>query len=164
AQVAPAAARGPGQRRRRSVGAGGRRGERARSRPGAAALERRAAAGRPAGRPRGPELRRDRRGARHSRRHGDVAAGAGTRPAAHADGLGGRRQGRSCGTAEGEMTPERNISEAELHAYLDSELTAEDRADVEALLAAAPAEAGLVRDFRDLNEALRERYAGRLEE
>jgi anti-sigma factor RsiW len=62
------------------------------------------------------------------------------------------------------MTPERHISEAELHAYLDGELTAEDRADVEALLAAATAEAGLVRDYRDMNEALRERYAGRLEE
>ena len=39
------------------------------------------------------------------------------------------------------MTPERRISEAELHAYVDGELTAEDRAEVEALLAAAPAEA-----------------------
>src|ERR1700704_1876687 len=61
------------------------------------------------------------------------------------------------------MTPERRISEAELHAYLDGELAPEDRAEVEALLAAAPAEAGLVRDFRDLNEAIAERYAGRLD-
>jgi anti-sigma factor RsiW len=62
------------------------------------------------------------------------------------------------------MTPERRISEAELHAYLDGELTPEDRAEVEALLAAAPAEASLLRDFRELNEAIGERYAGRLEE
>ena len=62
------------------------------------------------------------------------------------------------------MTPERRISETELHAYLDGELTPEDRAEVEALLAAAPAEAGLVRDFRDLNEAIGQRYAGRLDE
>jgi anti-sigma factor RsiW len=61
------------------------------------------------------------------------------------------------------MTPERRISEAELHAYLDGELAPEDRAEVEALLAAAPAEASLVRDFRDLNEAIAERYAGRLD-
>jgi anti-sigma factor RsiW len=57
------------------------------------------------------------------------------------------------------MTPERRISEAELHAYVDGELTAEDRAEVEALLAAAPAESGLVRDIRELNAALVQRYA-----
>ncbi len=62
------------------------------------------------------------------------------------------------------MIPERRISEAELHAYVDGELTLEDRAEVEAMLAAAPAEAGLVRDFRDLNAAIGQRYAGRLEE
>jgi anti-sigma factor RsiW len=61
------------------------------------------------------------------------------------------------------MTPERRISEAELHAYLDGELTPEDRAEVEALLAAARADADLLRDFRDLNQALGERYAGRLD-
>ena len=61
------------------------------------------------------------------------------------------------------MTPERRISEAELHAYLDGELTAEDRVDVEALLAMAPAEASLLRDFRELNAAIGERYADRLE-
>ena len=62
------------------------------------------------------------------------------------------------------MTPERRISEADLHAYLDGELTPEDRAEVEAALAAAPAEAALVREFRDLNEAAQKRYAGRLAE
>src|SRR4051794_21401083 len=110
------------------------------------------------------ELRRDRRGAGDPRGHGDVAAGARARPAAHAHGLRGRRQGRSCSAAEGQMIPERRISEAELHAYVDGELTPQDRAEVEAMLAAAPAEAGLVRDFRDLNAAIGQRYAGRLEE
>jgi anti-sigma factor RsiW len=62
------------------------------------------------------------------------------------------------------MTPERRISEAELHAYVDGELTPEDRAEVEAWLVTAPADAGLVRDFRDLNEAMGQRYAGRLAE
>ena len=61
------------------------------------------------------------------------------------------------------MTPERRISEAELHAYLDDELAAEDRAEVEALLASGPVEAGLVHDFRELNEAIVRRYASRLD-
>ncbi len=62
------------------------------------------------------------------------------------------------------MTPERRIGESELHAYLDGELTPEDRAEMEALLVASPGEAGLVREFRDLNEAIVQRYAGRLDE
>lgn len=62
------------------------------------------------------------------------------------------------------MTPDGRISEAELHAYLDGELTPEDRAELEMLLAAAPSEAGLVREFRELNEALGQRYASRLAE
>jgi anti-sigma factor RsiW len=61
------------------------------------------------------------------------------------------------------MTPERRIGEAELHAYLDGELAGEDRAEVEALLAAGPAELALLRDFRDLNEAIVQRYANRLD-
>jgi anti-sigma factor RsiW len=60
------------------------------------------------------------------------------------------------------MTPERHISEAELHAYLDGELTAEDRAELEALLAVNPAEALLVHDIRDLHEAMAQQYAGLL--
>src|SRR5262249_11275517 len=60
------------------------------------------------------------------------------------------------------MTPERRIGEAELHAYLDGELAAEERAEMEALLAADPVELALVRDFRDLNEAIVRRYASRL--
>src|SRR5262245_39176776 len=60
------------------------------------------------------------------------------------------------------MTPERRISEAELHAYVDGELATEDRAEVEALLAANPAEALLVRGRRDFNEAMARRYASPL--
>jgi anti-sigma factor RsiW len=62
------------------------------------------------------------------------------------------------------MTAPRRISELELHALVDGELTGEERAEVEALLAASPTEQALARDFRDLNQALRARYAGRLEE
>ena len=61
------------------------------------------------------------------------------------------------------MTPERRIGEAELHAYLDGELAAEERAEMEALLAAGPAELALLSDFRDLNEAIVRRYASRLD-
>lgn len=62
------------------------------------------------------------------------------------------------------MTAPRRISEAELHALVDGELTEEARAEAEALLAAAPADEALAREFRSLNEAMRARYAGRLEE
>jgi anti-sigma factor RsiW len=61
------------------------------------------------------------------------------------------------------MTPERRVSESELHAYLDGELAPDERAEVEAMLAATPAEAELLRDFRELNAALAERYGGLLE-
>lgn len=60
--------------------------------------------------------------------------------------------------------PERRITETELHAFLDGELAADDRAEVEAWLATNPVDAGLLRDFSDLNIAIRERYAGRLME
>ena len=61
------------------------------------------------------------------------------------------------------MTAERRITETELHALIDGELTAEERAEVEALLGAAPVEASLLHDYRELNEAIRARYADRLE-
>jgi anti-sigma factor RsiW len=61
------------------------------------------------------------------------------------------------------MTAERSISEAELHALVDGELAPQERADLEALLAASPPDAGLVREVRELNEAMRARYADRLE-
>jgi anti-sigma factor RsiW len=59
------------------------------------------------------------------------------------------------------MTAPRRISEAEINALVDGELTIEERVEVEALL--APAEQALARDLRELNEALKARYAGRLE-
>lgn len=62
------------------------------------------------------------------------------------------------------MTGQRGVSEAELHAFVDGELTPEERAEVEAMLAAAPSEHALAHEFRDLNEAIRGRYAGRLKE
>lgn len=61
------------------------------------------------------------------------------------------------------MTAPRRISETEINALVDGELTGEERVEVEALLAAAPAEQALARDLHELNEAIRARYAGRLE-
>ena len=43
------------------------------------------------------------------------------------------------------MTAPRRISELELHALVDGELTGEERAEVEALLAASPTEQALAR-------------------
>ena len=62
------------------------------------------------------------------------------------------------------MTAPRRASEAELHALVDGELTGEERAEVEALLAAAPADQALAREFSLLNEAMQSQYAGRLTE
>ncbi len=62
------------------------------------------------------------------------------------------------------MTAPHRISETELHAFVDGELTADECAEVEAALAASPSDQELVRDVRDLNDALRQRYAGRLAE
>jgi anti-sigma factor RsiW len=62
------------------------------------------------------------------------------------------------------MSAPRRIGDAELHAFLDGELAGAERAEVEALLAAGAPEQQLLRDFHDINEALRARYAGRLEE
>jgi len=62
------------------------------------------------------------------------------------------------------MSAERKITETELHALVDGELVADERTAIELLLAGAPAEQALVRDIRDLNEAMRVRYADRLEQ
>jgi anti-sigma factor RsiW len=62
------------------------------------------------------------------------------------------------------MTGQRRISEAELHALVDGELTAEERTEVEAALAAAPPELALARELGELNETLRAHYAGKLDE
>ncbi|MBX9588179.1 MAG: anti-sigma factor [Hyphomonadaceae bacterium] len=61
------------------------------------------------------------------------------------------------------MAPRRS-SESELHAFVDGELTADERAEVEAALASSPQALELVRDVREINDALRQRYAGRLSE
>ena len=62
------------------------------------------------------------------------------------------------------MSAPHRIAEAELHALVDGELTDAERTELEALLATSPAEQALVRDVRELNEQLRARYAGRLDE
>ncbi len=62
------------------------------------------------------------------------------------------------------MTAPRRIGETELHALVDGELTGEERAEAEALLTASPADEALARELRGLNEAMRARYAGRLDE
>jgi anti-sigma factor RsiW len=62
------------------------------------------------------------------------------------------------------MTGQRPISESELHAFVDGELGAEEHAELEALLASAPAEQAVVAELRDINELIRARYAGRLGE
>src|SRR6195256_3963084 len=54
--------------------------------------------------------------------------------------------------------PKISITEDELHAYVDNELPAERRADVEAWLAAHPDDAERVRSWREMAEALHARY------
>src|ERR1700716_2856148 len=54
--------------------------------------------------------------------------------------------------------PEIPVTEDELHAYVDNELPAERRADVEAWLAAHPDDAERVRSWRAMAEALHARY------
>src|SRR3984885_9736463 len=50
------------------------------------------------------------------------------------------------------------VTEDELHAYVDNELPAERRGDVEAWLAAHPDDAGRVQSWRAMAEALHARY------
>jgi anti-sigma factor RsiW len=52
------------------------------------------------------------------------------------------------------------VTEDELHAYVDNELPAERRGDVEAWLAVHPDDAERVRSWRAMAEALHARYAG----
>jgi len=61
-------------------------------------------------------------------------------------------------------SPGQRLSEAEVNAYIDGELALEDRDEVEGRLAASPADADYVHDIRELNEAMRARYAARLAE
>ncbi len=60
------------------------------------------------------------------------------------------------------MTP-RRVSETELHAFVDGELTPQERAEIETLLQASPSDQALVRELTELNEALRARYSDRLD-
>jgi anti-sigma factor RsiW len=62
------------------------------------------------------------------------------------------------------MTGPRRLSETELHAFVDGELAPTEKADVEAVLEALPAEAATARELRDLNAALQARYAYKLSE
>src|ERR1700737_746800 len=54
--------------------------------------------------------------------------------------------------------PKIPVTEDELHAYVDNELPVERRSDVEAWLAAHPDDAGRVRSWRAMAEALHTRY------
>ena len=56
------------------------------------------------------------------------------------------------------------VTEDELHAYVDNELPAERRGDVEAWLAAHPGEAARVQSWRTMAEALHARYDSVLDE
>lgn len=56
------------------------------------------------------------------------------------------------------MNGPRRISEAELHAFVDGELAPAEHAEIAELLAASPADLALVREVRELNEAIRARY------
>ena len=60
------------------------------------------------------------------------------------------------------MIAPRRITEADLHAIVDGEFTVEERAEVDASL--SPPDRETVRALNDLNDALKQRYAGRLEE
>ncbi len=62
------------------------------------------------------------------------------------------------------MSGPRRISEAELHAFVDGELAPAEHAEVAELLAASPADLALVREIREINEAIRARYGGPLAE
>jgi anti-sigma factor RsiW len=54
--------------------------------------------------------------------------------------------------------PKISVTEDELHAYVDNELPAERRSDVEAWLAAHPDDAARVQSWREMADGLRARY------
>jgi len=62
------------------------------------------------------------------------------------------------------MTGPRRISEAEVHAFVDGELAPPEHAEVADLLAASPTDLALVREIREINEAIRARYGGAVAE
>src|ERR1700757_3720215 len=60
--------------------------------------------------------------------------------------------------------PKIPVTEDELHAYVDNELPAERRGDVEAWLTAHPDDAARVQSWRTMAEMLHERYDSVLDE
>ena len=60
--------------------------------------------------------------------------------------------------------PKIPVTEDELHAYVDNELPAERRGDVETWLAAHPEEAARVQSWRAMADALHARYDSVLDE
>ncbi len=62
------------------------------------------------------------------------------------------------------MSGPRRVSEAELHAFVDDELAPAEHGEVAELIAASPADQALVRELREINEAIRARYGGPLPE
>jgi anti-sigma factor RsiW len=58
----------------------------------------------------------------------------------------------------------RRLSESDLHALVDGELAPEERDELEAALASSPADVELVRQIRDLNDALEQRYPVRTDD
>jgi len=62
------------------------------------------------------------------------------------------------------MTSPRRLSETELHAFVDDELAPAEKADVEAVMASSPTDATAARELRELNAAMRTRYAFKLDE
>jgi anti-sigma factor RsiW len=60
--------------------------------------------------------------------------------------------------------PKIPVTEDELHAYVDNELPAERRGDVEAWLAARPEDAARVQSWRAMAEMLHARYDSVLDE
>jgi anti-sigma factor RsiW len=60
--------------------------------------------------------------------------------------------------------PRRVVSEAELHAFVDGELAPAEHAEMAELLAASPADMAMAREIGELNETIRARYGGLLDE
>src|SRR5581483_5589643 len=111
------------------------------------------------GAPRGgraTDLRRGEPCPRHPDRHGDVTPVARARAAAPAP---RRADGRAA--KSGEM---KQITESDLHAYVDGRLSAADRTEVEAYIVDHPEEAERVKAWREQSSALRALYDPILEE
>jgi anti-sigma factor RsiW len=62
------------------------------------------------------------------------------------------------------MIGPRRVSEAELHAFVDEELAPRERAELELMIAAAPADLEAARELNGLNEAIKQRYSSALGE